>query len=125
MEETKDNLRWIVISANVIGLIYNIPQTILTIRTKSANDISLLFISLRLLSSFLWIVYTMIHWLPDVFISWIITGTSSSILLYYKIRYSTSEQLFIEFSFFFKKNDAVELKDEPQHDEKPAANVEP
>lgn len=81
-------LRTIVIVANVIGVIYNVPQVVYTIRSKSANDLSGIFLSLRIISACLWILYTTILWSPDVFISWVITGTSSVILMVYKIRYA-------------------------------------
>jgi uncharacterized protein with PQ loop repeat len=80
--------RAIVIIANIIGFIYNVPQVVLTVRTKSATDLSFIFLSLRLVSAILWIIYTTLQWSPDVFISWVITGASSGILFYYKIRYS-------------------------------------
>ncbi len=81
-------LRTLVIVANVIGFVYNVPQVIYTIQSKSAKDLSGMFLSLRIISACLWIIYTTILWSPDVFISWIITGTSSVILMGYKIRYA-------------------------------------
>lgn len=91
VQETKDPtlLREIVIVANVIGFIYNIPQVVHTIRTKSANDLSGIFLLLRMISACLWIVYTTILWSPDVLISWLVTGGSTTILMVYKIKYST------------------------------------
>lgn len=80
-------LRVLVISANVIGFIYNIPQVVLTIRTKKTNDISGSFLCLRFISSIMWIIYCSYVFSLDVLISWIITGTSSSIILYYKYIY--------------------------------------
>lgn len=85
---TSGGERAIVIIANVIGFIYNVPQVILTVRTKSANDLSFIFLSLRLVSAILWLTYTAMNWSADVFISWVITGVSSGILFYYKLRYS-------------------------------------
>jgi uncharacterized protein with PQ loop repeat len=73
MTEENIYLRSIVIIANIIGFIYNIPQVILTIRTKSTDDISAIFLILRLISATLWLIYTSIIWSPDVFVSWIIT----------------------------------------------------
>ncbi len=88
-QEEPPILRSLVIIANVIGFVYNIPQVVHTMRTKSANDLSGIFLSLRMISACLWIVYTTILWSPDVLISWIITGGSSTILMVYKVRYST------------------------------------
>jgi uncharacterized protein with PQ loop repeat len=106
-----ESLRAMVIVANVIGFVYNVPQVILTIRTKSANDISLVFLSMRLLSALLWLIYSGIVWSPDVFISWVITGTSSGVLLYYKIVYSSRDQLCKEFVWKRENNAHTELKD--------------
>ena len=86
-----------VIVANVIGFVYNVPQVVLTMRTKSAKDISLVFLSMRLVSSILWLIYTGIRWAPDVFISWVITGASSGVLLYYKLSRSSRSELCQEF----------------------------
>ncbi len=88
-QEEPPTLRTLVIIANVIGFVYNIPQVVHTMRTKSANDLSGIFLSLRMISACLWIIYTTILWSPDVLISWIITGGSSTILMVYKVRYST------------------------------------
>lgn len=103
-------LRSLVILANVIGLIYNIPQVILTIRTKSANDLSGIFLILRLVSATLWLIYTSYVWNIDVFISWIITGISSAILFYYKLFYS--DKKILDEICFCKKNKGIELKDD-------------
>lgn len=89
MSDEPPALRTLVVIANVIGFIYNIPQVVHTVRTKSANDLSGIFLSLRMISACLWIIYTTILWSPDVLVSWLITGGSSTILLVYKIRYST------------------------------------
>ena len=77
-------LRTLVITANVIGFIYNLPQVILTIRTKKTDDISGSFLILRFVSAIMWIIYCSYVFSLDVLISWIITGSSSSIILYYK-----------------------------------------
>ncbi len=113
MAEDNPYLRSLVIVANIIGFVYNIPQVILTVRTKSANDLSGIFLIMRLLSAVLWIIYTTILWSPDVFISWIITGTSSGILFYYKVRYS-EKGIMDEVQLCDKKKNMVELKDKEE-----------
>ena len=70
--------------ANGIGLIYNIPQVYHTYKTKRANDISSYFLMLRLISSIMWIFYCSYFFMPDVLVSWIITGCSSVVVIYYK-----------------------------------------
>ena len=73
--------------ANGIGLIYNIPQVYHTYKTKRANDISSYFLMLRLISSVMWIFYCSYFFMPDVLVSWIITGSSSVVIIYYKYFY--------------------------------------
>ena len=82
-------LQVLVITANVIGFVYNIPQLVLTIKTKSAHDISGVFLLLRFVSSVLWIIYCVFIFNIDVLISWCITGLCSVILLYYKYIYTS------------------------------------
>jgi uncharacterized protein with PQ loop repeat len=118
MAEDNPYLRSLVIVANIIGFVYNIPQVILTVRTKSANDLSGVFLILRLTSAVMWIIYTTILWSPDVFISWIITGTSSGILFYYKVRYS-EKSIIDEIRFCDKKKNIVELKDKEEEQNSP------
>ena len=77
----------LVITANIISLVYNIPQIIHTINTKKADDISGIFLWMRLLSGILWIIYCIYVYNLDVLISWTITTCSSIILLYYKYIY--------------------------------------
>ncbi len=109
MNEENPYLRSLVIVANVIGFVYNVPQVILTIRTKSAKDLSSIFLLMRIVSALLWIVYTSIIWSPDVLISWVITGGSSVVLLYYKVVYSDHNLLG---ELCCKKKEVVELKDD-------------
>lgn len=116
---TSSDLRALVIVANVIGFIYNIPQVIYTIRTKSAKDISGIFLALRVISACLWMIYTIILWSPDVFISWAITGSASCILVYYKIRYSTEpwyNECILLCPFCKSRQTVQKLSDEPSED---------
>ena len=87
MPEDEYWLQGIVILANIIGFIYNLPQVILTIRTKKTDDISGTFLILRFISSILWIIYCIYTNSIDVLISWIITCSSNIVILYYKFFY--------------------------------------
>lgn len=116
MSDEPPALRALVVIANVIGFIYNIPQVVHTVRTKSANDLSGIFLSLRMISACLWIIYTTVLWSPDVFVSWLITGGSSTILLVYKIRYSTepwTNEWKVYCPCFRRDNQRQQIKDEP------------
>ena len=85
-------LQVIVILANIIGFIYNLPQVILTIRTKKTDDISGIFLILRFISSVLWIIYCIYTNSIDVLISWIITCSSNIVILYYKFFYKNNTE---------------------------------
>lgn len=73
--------------ANIIGLIYNIPQIIHTYKTKKVNDISTLSLILRLLSSFMWCYDCLYFQLYEIGLSWFITLISSILISYYKFYY--------------------------------------
>ncbi len=87
-------LNTLVICANILGFLYNLPQVYLTIKTKKTDDISSWFLFMRLLSSILWIIYASCKSEWQVLISWIITCTSSSIIIYYKFLYKTNVRIF-------------------------------
>ena len=101
MPEDEYWLQGIVILANIIGFIYNLPQVILTIRTKKTDDISGTFLILRFISSILWIIYCIYTNSIDVLISWIITCSSNIVILYYK---------------FFYKNNIIESEQSEQQE---------
>lgn len=85
---TEQNQVWVqtlVWTANIFGVIYNIPQIYHTYTTKKVDDISTLSISMRLLSSILWTFYCIYFSMWAVGISWFITLGSSILILYYKI----------------------------------------
>ena len=83
-------LQGIVILANIIGFIYNLPQVILTIKTKKTDDISSTFLILRFISSVLWIIYSSYIFSIDVLISWLITCSSNIVIMYYKFWYKNN-----------------------------------
>jgi uncharacterized protein with PQ loop repeat len=70
--------------ANVIGILYNIPQMIHTYRIKRADDISALFLNLRTLCSIIWIVYSIYYQLWYVLISFASSLISSLFISYYR-----------------------------------------
>lgn len=75
----------VVWTANVLGLIYNLPQMYHTYVTKRVDDISTSSVILRLLSSVLWTGYCMYFAMWDVGVSWFITLISSVLIAYYKV----------------------------------------
>jgi uncharacterized protein with PQ loop repeat len=92
LSETVDLFfKYLVNIANVIVFVYNIPQVYKTVKTKKAGDLSFWFLFLRLVSSLIWIIYSIHYKLTDVLISWILTGSSSAVLLFYKYRYRNDQ----------------------------------
>ena len=48
----------LIIIANIINLIYNIPQMIQTYKTKSTRDFSTLFLAMRIVGNVIWVAYS-------------------------------------------------------------------
>jgi uncharacterized protein with PQ loop repeat len=69
--------------ANVVGIVYNVPQMYHTYKRKSTKDISPIFLHARFWCSLLWTVYCVYYHLWYVLVSWITTGSSSVFMLYY------------------------------------------
>jgi uncharacterized protein with PQ loop repeat len=87
MDQNKDEIwaQLLIWVANIFGIIYNIPQIYHTYVTKRVDDISTLSISMRLLSSILWVFYCIYFSMWGVGVSWFITLASSILGLYYKV----------------------------------------
>jgi uncharacterized protein with PQ loop repeat len=52
-----DTMNGFLVVANIINLIYNVPQMMQTYRTKSTKDFSTWFIFLRIIGNTIWISY--------------------------------------------------------------------
>ncbi len=72
------------IIANVINLIYNIPQMVQTYRTKSTRDFSGWFLSLRIIGNMIWFVYAIYIANLLMLINNIVTVVASIFIGYYK-----------------------------------------
>jgi MtN3 and saliva related transmembrane protein len=70
--------------ANVINLIYNLPQVIKTYKTKSTKDFSSWFIFLRILGNIIWIIYAIDIDSLQMLINNSVTVLSSVFIGYYK-----------------------------------------
>tara|TARA_Y100000741_G_scaffold103564_2_gene77280 strand:+ start:2954 stop:3286 length:333 start_codon:yes stop_codon:yes gene_type:complete len=73
------------IIANLLNLIYNIPQIVLTYKTKSTRDISGWFIALRAVGNSIWIAYGFAVDSLLIILNNAITVFSSLFIGYYKI----------------------------------------
>ena len=74
------------IIANVINLIYNIPQMVRTYQTKSTRDFSGWFLSLRVIGNAIWVVYSIYVANLLMLINNVVTVIASVFVGYYKVR---------------------------------------
>ena len=72
------------IIANVINLVYNIPQIVQTYKTKSTRDFSGWFLSLRVIGNLIWVVYAIYIANLLMLINNIVTVGASIFVGYYK-----------------------------------------
>ena len=75
----------LLVVANVINFIYNVPQVLRTYRTKSAGDFDIWFLGLRVFYNFLWILYgiEINSWL--VCLNSVVTIIATMFIGYYKV----------------------------------------
>lgn len=69
-----------IVIANVINLVYNVPQIVKTCRTKSTNDFSGWFLFLRFVGNTIWIAYAIELDSMLMLINNIVTVLSSGII---------------------------------------------
>jgi MtN3 and saliva related transmembrane protein len=72
--------------ANILNLVYNIPQMIKTYQTKSTGDFSELFLLLRIVGNTIWIGYAIEIDSMLVLINNLVTVLSSIFIGFYKIK---------------------------------------
>jgi len=75
-----------IILANILNLIYNVPQIILTFKRKTADDISAWFLILRIVGNSIWIAYGVAINSFLVVLNNTITVGSSIFMSYYKFK---------------------------------------
>ena len=90
MDDDRPELLTFAIIGNVLNFAYNIPFVWKVIKTKSAKDISLLFLYLRIFGSISWLVYSIIK--PDILVGASYTVTLASSLIVYAVK--TKSKLF-------------------------------
>jgi uncharacterized protein with PQ loop repeat len=73
------------ILANIINIVYNIPQMIQTYKTKSTKDFNIWFIVLRIIGNSIWIVYSIEIKSLAMLINTSVTVFASLFLGYYKL----------------------------------------
>ncbi len=73
------------IVANIINLIYNIPQVVTTYKRKSTRDFSGVFLIMRFVGNTIWIAYAVEVDSLLMLINNIVTVVSSAFVGYYKV----------------------------------------
>ena len=84
-ENVSQTMNGFLIIANVINIIYNVPQILKTYKTKSTRDFSSWFISLRIFGNIIWVAYAIEVDSMLMLINNIVTVASSLFIAYYKI----------------------------------------
>lgn len=74
------------IIANIINLVYNIPQIVKTIKTKSTKDFSEWFLGLRIVGNLIWMAYAIEINSFMLLLNSLVTVISSLIISIYKIK---------------------------------------
>lgn len=74
----------LLVIANIINLVYNIPQMIQTYKTRSTGDFSTLFLFLRVVSNFIWIIYSVSIDSMLMLINSIVTVIATAFIGYFK-----------------------------------------
>jgi len=81
-----DAMNGFLILANIINIVYNIPQMVHTYHTKSTKDFSTWFIFLRVLGNSIWISYAINIDSLQMLINNCVTVFASLFISYYKCR---------------------------------------
>ena len=98
-ENVSSSMNAFLIVANIINIIYNIPQVMKTYKTKSTKDFSGWFIFMRIFGNTIWFVYSVEINNIQMIINNIITVLSSLFLGYYKCLEYKDDYLILNNSF--------------------------
>ena len=94
------------ILANIINIVYNIPQMVQTYKTKSTKDFNVWFIVLRIIGNSIWMVYSIEVNSLLMLINNSVTVVASLFIGYYKW------QEYLETKMGFTYNDQLLLDDQ-------------
>jgi MtN3 and saliva related transmembrane protein len=81
-----DTMNVFLVLANIINVVYNIPQMMRTYETKSTKDFSTWFIFLRIIGNSIWISYSININSLQMLINNCVTVSASLFISYYKCR---------------------------------------
>jgi uncharacterized protein with PQ loop repeat len=100
--------------ANIINLIYNIPQMVKTYKTKSTKDFSSWFIFLRIFGNIIWIFYAIDIDSIQMLVNTSVTVSSSIFIGYYKCNelYYNYKKKYYEYKITNDNIDEILLNEE-------------
>ena len=78
--------------ANVLNVVYNVPQVVQTYKTKSAGDINEWFIGLRIVGNSIWAAYAAYIGSLLLLTNSCVTISASVFIAYYKVRERTQRK---------------------------------
>ena len=85
-------MEWLLVLANVINVVYNIPQMVHTYKTKSTKDFSIWFITLRIFGNIIWVLYAIEVNSILMLVNNTVTVLSSIFIGYYKAMHYYEER---------------------------------
>ena len=103
-ENVSSSMNAFLIIANIINIIYNVPQVIKTYKTKSTKDFSAWFIFMRIFGNTIWFVYSVEINNIQMIINNIITVLSSVFLGYYKCLEYKNDYFILQENSFKENN---------------------
>jgi MtN3 and saliva related transmembrane protein len=101
------------ILANIINIVYNIPQMVQTYKTKSTKDFNIWFIVLRIIGNTIWMVYSIEVNSLLMLINNSVTVIASLFIGYYKWREYLETQMGYTYNEQLLLDDQL-LKDDPE-----------
>jgi uncharacterized protein with PQ loop repeat len=84
-EHVSPTMNVFLVFANIINLVYNIPQMVQTYKTKSTKDFSPWFLALRVVGNLIWVAYSIELDSFLFLLNNIVTVLSSVFIGYYKV----------------------------------------
>jgi len=84
-DSVSNTMNVFLIIANIINLIYNIPQMVKTYKIKTTNDFSATFLFMRVIGNTIWLAYSIELNTFMFFVSNVVSVSSSLFISYYKV----------------------------------------
>ena len=99
-----DTMNVFLVIANIINLVYNLPQIYKTYKTKSTGDFSEWFLFLRIVGNVIWIPYSIEIGSTLMLVNTLVTVASSIFIGYYKVREIINKKRYMIYSKFTSEN---------------------